>query len=205
MANERVEKSGLQVDAALAAFIEGEILAPLGRDAAAFWTGFADLVRQFAPRNLALLEKRDWLQWKIDHWHAERRGKPHDADAYRRFLAVARRPWIAALDQTGPGLCPVLAWEAGTTRRFAGPEELAGVAAEAGLAQTGVADGYLGRGLLLLAHPEVAEAWQTLMSLGGPTKIRKITGREFPVWVDLPAHQPSLLSSPILTNVERLL
>jgi hypothetical protein len=43
------------------------------------------------------------------------------------------------------------------------------------------------------------------MSLGGPTKIRKITGREFPVWVDLPAHQPSLLSSPVLRNVERLL
>jgi len=44
-----------------------------------------------------------------------------------------------------------------------------------------------------------------LMSLGGPTKIRKITGREFPVWVDLPAHQPALLSSPVLGNVESLL
>jgi hypothetical protein len=126
------------------------------------------------------------------------------ADAYRRFLAVARRHWIAALDQTGPGLCPVLAWEAGSTRRFVGPEELAGVAADAGLTQSGVADGYLGRGLLLLAHPNLSEAWQTLMSLGGPTKIRKITGREFPVWVDLPAHQPSLLSSPVLRNAENL-
>ena len=126
------------------------------------------------------------------------------ADAYRRFLALARRHWISALDQTGPGLSPVLAWEAGPTRRLVGPEELAGVAAEAGLTQTGVADGYLGRGLLLLAHPNLAEAWPTLMSLGGPTKIRKITGREFPVWVDLPAHQPSLLSSPVLRNAERL-
>jgi hypothetical protein len=43
------------------------------------------------------------------------------------------------------------------------------------------------------------------MSLGGPTKIRKITGREFPVWVDLPAHQPSLLRSPLLGRIERLL
>lgn len=126
------------------------------------------------------------------------------ADAYRRFLAVARRPWIAALDQTGPGLCPVLAWEAGPTRSLVGPEELAGVAAEAGLTQRGVADGYLGRGLLLLAHPNLAEAWPTLMSLGGPTKIRRITGREFPVWVDLPAHQPSLLSSPVLRKLESL-
>lgn len=126
------------------------------------------------------------------------------ADAYRRFLAVARRPWITALDETGPGLSPTLVWEAGASRRLLGPEELAGVAAEAGLAPAGVADGYLGRGLLLLAHPTLAESWQTMMSLGGPTKIRKITGREFPVWVDLPAHQPSLLASPLLGNVESL-
>ncbi len=84
--SERVERSGLQVDAALAAFIEGEVLAPLGRDAAAFWNGFAELLRRFAPRNLALLDRRDELQAKIDRWHGERRGKPHDAAAYRAFL-----------------------------------------------------------------------------------------------------------------------
>ncbi len=125
-------------------------------------------------------------------------------DAYRRFLAVARRHWIAALDETGPGLCPAIVWEARESRRLVGPEETGGVAAEAGLTQAGVADGYLGRGLLLLAHPGLAESWQTMMSLGGPTKIRKITGREFPVWVDLPAHQASLLLSPILGKVESL-
>src|SRR5881296_224916 len=119
-------------------------------------------------------------------------------DAYRRFLVFARRHWLTALGQTGPDLCPVLAWEAGTTRRLLAQEELAGVAADAGLAPTGIADGYLGRGLLLLANPELSESWQTLMSLGGPTKARRITGREFPLWVDLPAHQPSLLSSPLL-------
>src|SRR5262245_11181140 len=126
-------------------------------------------------------------------------------DAYRRFLGVARSHWIAALDETGPGLCPALGWEARDTRRLLGPEELASVMAEAGFAPAGVADGYLGRGLLLLAHPGLARSWQTMMSLGGPTKIRKITGREFPVWVDLPAHQASLLASPVLGNVESLL
>jgi len=137
--------------------------------------------------------------------------KEHEAapdglgDAYRRFLAVARRHWIAALDETGPGLSPALMWEVNATRRLLGPEEMAGVAAEAGLAPAGIADGYLGRGLLLLAHPGLAESWQTMMSLGGPTKIRKITGREFPVWVDLPAHQASLLASPLLSRVETLL
>jgi len=84
--SERVEKSGLQVDAALAAFVESEILAPLVRDAGAFWSGFGELVRRFAPRNLALLDRRDEIQARIDRWHAERRGRPHDAREYRRFL-----------------------------------------------------------------------------------------------------------------------
>src|SRR5205823_6806726 len=49
------------------------------------------------------------------------------------FLAIARRHWIAALDQTGPGLCPVLAWETGVTRRLLGPDELTAATAEASL------------------------------------------------------------------------
>jgi hypothetical protein len=125
--------------------------------------------------------------------------------AYRRFLLVARRHWMAALDQTGPGLCPVLAWEAGAVRRLLAPDELGDVAAAAGVTLSGVADGYLGRGLLLLADPDLAASWQTLMSLGGPTKPRKITGREFPVWVDLPAHHASLLRSAVLARIEALL
>jgi malate synthase len=84
--SERVERSGLQVDAALAQFLEAEVLAPLGRDAAAFWASFADLLRKFSPRNIALLDRRDALQAKIDRWHADQRGKPHDAAAYRAFL-----------------------------------------------------------------------------------------------------------------------
>src|SRR6188768_1638421 len=85
--SDRVEKNGLLVDAALAQFIEHEVLSPLGRDVAAFWAGFAELLRRFAPRNLALLDKRDELQARIDRWHEERRGKPHDGAAYRAFLA----------------------------------------------------------------------------------------------------------------------
>jgi len=81
-----VERSGLRVDAALAQFIESEVLGPLGRDTDAFWSGFADLIRAFSPRNLALLDKRDEFQAKIDRWHAEHRGNPHDPAAYRAFL-----------------------------------------------------------------------------------------------------------------------
>jgi hypothetical protein len=126
-------------------------------------------------------------------------------DAYRRFVNGARHHWLAALQEAGAGLCPVVAWEATSPRRLLAPEELADAVAEAGLVMSGVADGYLGRGLLLLANPTLADPWQTMMSLGGPTKARQITGREFPVWVDLPAHQPALLASPLLARAERFL
>lgn len=122
-------------------------------------------------------------------------------DAYRRFLASARQHWLGALQGTSPGLSPVLAWETGPKRQFVAPESAGCEAA----ATRGVPDDYLGRGLLLLGDPTLAAAWPTMMSLGGVTKARKITGREFPVWVDLPAHQPALLASPLLARMERAL
>jgi len=82
----RVERSGLAVDAALAAFVEGEVLGPLGRDAAVFWAGFAALLARHVPTNRALLAKRDALQAQIDAWHLERAGQPLDAAAYKAFL-----------------------------------------------------------------------------------------------------------------------
>jgi hypothetical protein len=136
--------------------------------------------------------------------------KEHDdapdgiGEAYNRFISHARHPWLAALAETGPGLCPVLAWQSAPVRRFLAPNERASALAEAGVTLSGVGDGYLGLSLLLLANPDLAASWQTLMSLGGVTKIRKITGREFPVWVDLPAHQPALLASPVLARVEQI-
>ncbi|WP_100259368.1 malate synthase G [Qipengyuania seohaensis] len=81
-----VTRAGIEVDPALAAFIETEVIAPLGRDTDDFWAGFADLLGTFAPRNRALLQKREDLQAKIDAWHTERAGQPHDAKAYRAFL-----------------------------------------------------------------------------------------------------------------------
>ena len=84
--SERVEKNGLQVDAAMAAFIEGEVVTPLGIDTAAFWAGFAALLDRFAPENRRLLAKREGLQDEIDAWHAERAGQPIDADEYETFL-----------------------------------------------------------------------------------------------------------------------
>ena len=84
--NEMVVRSGLSVDARLAAFVEHDVLAPLGSDVAGFWQGFAALLGDLAPVNRALLAKRDDLQAKIDTWHLERAGKPIDQAEYQAFL-----------------------------------------------------------------------------------------------------------------------
>ena len=84
--SEYIERAGIAVDPALAKFIEQEVLAPLGRDEDDFWRGFTDLLGEFAPRNRALLEKRDHLQNEIDDWHRAHRRQPQDAQAYRAFL-----------------------------------------------------------------------------------------------------------------------
>ncbi|PZT91208.1 MAG: malate synthase G [Citromicrobium sp.] len=81
-----VTRAGIETDPALATFVDEEVLAPLGRDPKEFWQGLAKLLAEFAPRNAALLEKREDLQAKIDAWHGERAGQPHDAAAYRAFL-----------------------------------------------------------------------------------------------------------------------
>ena len=79
-------RAELQVDSALADFIEREVLAPLGKDTDAFWQGFAALLAEFAPRNRALLAKRDTLQAQIDAWHIARAGKPLNSQEYPAFL-----------------------------------------------------------------------------------------------------------------------
>ena len=84
---QRVTINGLQVDAQLKSFVEGEALPGTGISAAKFWEDFAKIVSDLAPKNRALLAKRDSLQAQIDAWHVANRGKPHDHDAYTSFLS----------------------------------------------------------------------------------------------------------------------
>jgi len=83
---DRVERSGLKIDATLAGFIDNEVLAPLGQDSARFWQGFADLIERLVPVNRALLARRDALQEQIDAWHLARAGKVLDQAEYKAFL-----------------------------------------------------------------------------------------------------------------------
>jgi len=83
---QRIEIGGLQIAAALHELVETEIAPGTGVDGAEFWLALEEIIRDFGPRNAALLEKRDRLQAQIDDWHIARRGQRHDAAAYRSFL-----------------------------------------------------------------------------------------------------------------------
>jgi len=83
---ERVRVGGLQVAKVLFDFVNDQAIPGSGVTADAFWTGADAVFRDLAPKNRALLDKRDQLQAQIDGWHRERAGKPHDAAAYKAFL-----------------------------------------------------------------------------------------------------------------------
>ena len=76
----------LQVDTALARFINDEVLPGTGIETARFWSGFDAIVRELAPRNAALLAERDRLQNELDGWHRAHPGPITDLAAYRAFL-----------------------------------------------------------------------------------------------------------------------
>jgi len=76
----------IDVDRSLYDFVNQESIPGTGIDAHAFWHGFAALVGRLAPRNAALLERRDALQAQIDAWHREHPGSEFDAVAYQAFL-----------------------------------------------------------------------------------------------------------------------
>jgi len=84
---ERHEVAGLAVARPLFDLIEQEILPGTGVGAAPFWEGMAGLIAELAPRNRALLARRDELQQQIDAWHQAHRDAPHDPVAYQAFLA----------------------------------------------------------------------------------------------------------------------
>ncbi len=83
---ERLEIQGLRVDRVLAEFIDSQALPGTGVARDAFWSGFAGLIRDLAPKNRALLAVRDAMQAKIDDWHRAHRGALPDPAAYRAFL-----------------------------------------------------------------------------------------------------------------------
>jgi len=83
---DRVSVGNLKVAKVLHDFIVAEVIPGTGIDEAAFWRGLDRIVDEFAPRNRALLERRDALQAEIDAWYRARRGQRLDVAAQKAFL-----------------------------------------------------------------------------------------------------------------------
>ena len=77
---------GLSVAPVLMRFMEAEALPGTGVEPARFWESMERILREMAPRNAALLAKRDALQAQIDAWHRAHPAKPVDLVAYTAFL-----------------------------------------------------------------------------------------------------------------------
>ncbi len=75
----------MQIDATLKSFIEHEALPETGITPSQFWSNFAAIAEDLAPRNRALLKIRDDMQAKIDAWNNAHQ-QSYDAQEYQEFL-----------------------------------------------------------------------------------------------------------------------
>ena len=81
-----VEIGGLKVNEELYHLVRDEIVPGTGVNADRFWKSFGEIVRDLAPKNRALLEKRDKLQKQIDQYHLTRKGQSFNREEYKTFL-----------------------------------------------------------------------------------------------------------------------
>lgn len=83
---ERIQQSGLQIARVIYDLVNNDIIPGTGVDQNQFWVELGKIFNEFAPRNRALLAKRDALQEKIDQWHRQHSGAAFDQAAYKSFL-----------------------------------------------------------------------------------------------------------------------
>ena len=76
----------LNIDDRLFDFVNKETLPGTGVQQDTFWRALAEIAQDLAPKNRALLQKRDGLQAKIDRWNKANR-QNFDAAAYKAFLS----------------------------------------------------------------------------------------------------------------------
>ncbi|MEP4464307.1 MAG: malate synthase G, partial [Roseibium sp.] len=81
----RIDADGLQVAQELYDFVNDKALPGTGVEQASFWSALSAIVHDLAPKNRALVARRDDLQAKIDAWHKANPGVP-DMAAYKAFL-----------------------------------------------------------------------------------------------------------------------
>ena len=72
--------AGLSVARPLRDFIETEALPGTGVSPERFWSAYAAILQDLAPKNAALLKTRDDLQARIDAWHRAHPARPMRTD-----------------------------------------------------------------------------------------------------------------------------
>ena len=80
-----IQVGNLRVAKVLHDFVNTKVLPDTGVEQAQFWSGFDTLIHDLAPKNRALLARRDELQEQINVWHKENKGNANFA-AYKSFL-----------------------------------------------------------------------------------------------------------------------
>ncbi len=81
-----LDMRGLKIERVLYDFLVGEALPGSGIDEGTFFKGLADLVADLAPRNRALLARRDEMQARLDAFYREHRATPLDPARDMTFL-----------------------------------------------------------------------------------------------------------------------
>ncbi|WP_337267711.1 malate synthase G [Oryzifoliimicrobium ureilyticus] len=81
----RIDRNGLQFEEVLHSFLKEEVLPGLSIDESRFFAEFSKIVHDLAPKNKALLDKRDEMQAKIDAWYRQN-GSIQDHDRYEALL-----------------------------------------------------------------------------------------------------------------------
>ena len=112
-----IRHGALEIAPVLHDFIEREALPGTGVAAKAFWNALEQILTDLAPKNRALLDRRDALQAMIDAWHSERKGRVFDAAAYKAFLTE-----VGYLAPVGPDFTIETANVDDEIARLAGPQ-----------------------------------------------------------------------------------
>jgi malate synthase len=115
--NDTVKIDAINIDPVLHDFVTNDVIPGTGIEPAAFWRGFAALIQRLAPRNAALLAKRDRLQASIDQWHRQHPGADFDAAQYKAFLSE-----IGYLVAAGPSFTVTTAHVDREIAAVAGPQ-----------------------------------------------------------------------------------
>ena len=80
----RIQRGDLQVSEVLDKLISEKVCVNIDVEPDHFWNSFNAIVKEFTPRNKALLAEREELQTKIDTWHKE--NKEFNKEQYKEFL-----------------------------------------------------------------------------------------------------------------------